>query len=424
MQSRTTFSLTWFVGLAAASGLACARAAAADLRWDDAKLFGAVSVRERPRTAFEPDGIRVGNFLLFPEVGYGVTWTGYQNAGFGIRDEDIRHELFTRLELQSQTPRHMLNILAQGRAVQYQDNEEIRYLDGGITTKWRLDIDHAHALFGTGSFNVRRLENVDDENPAGAAEPGQVTSYASEVGFRRQGSHIDAEVGLRYSRIEFADVKANDGSRIYAGWQDNSAIRPYVAMAWKASPGYRVFGEIAGSFQENTGTPTIDRDATAIEATAGVQFELSPLVRVTLKGGFVQQDYHQPNLIDISEPIWEGHLEWLVTPLVTMNLATWRSVRATQFGVASGQVVTGHSIRFDYEMWRNLIVSATASLRDLDYIGETREDRVLTAGLGFDYLHSKHWALGFSYEHQLLDSSIDAYDKQLDRIKFNVKYRF
>ncbi|MEZ5855625.1 MAG: outer membrane beta-barrel protein [Hyphomicrobiaceae bacterium] len=424
MSSRSTIRLTCLAGFAVGSALACGTANAEELRWDYAKSYGAVAVTERSRREFLSDGIRIGNFILRPEVGYGVTWSRNNAQGLDLKISDFRHEINTRLELQSATPRHMLTILAQGRGVQYQHSDEIHYVDGSIGSNWRIDIDHATSIFGGASYAVRHLENVDDENPRGASRPGRTTSYGAELGIRRQGHHIDAELGVRYQHFEFSDIPANDGSLIRLGWQDYSYVRPAATLAWRPSPGYRVFGEIAGSFQQNVGNSVIDRDATGMEASVGVQFELTPLVRVMLKGGFAQQDYHQANLVDIAEPVWEGRLEWLITPLVTMNLATWRTIRATQYGIASGQIVTGHSLKFDYEMWRNLVVSLEGSLRDLDYVGESRNDRVVTAGIGFDYLYSKHWQLGARYEHQELVSSIDTYNTSLDRVKFNVTYRF
>jgi hypothetical protein len=147
-------------------------------------------------------------------------------------------------------------------------------------------------------------------------------------------------------------------------------------------------------------------------------------VRLTLKSGIVQQDYRQAGLIDILEPTWEGRLEWLVTPLVTLTLAAQRDVRATSYGSASGQLLTSYSLKADYELWRNLIVTAHGAWREATYLGATREDTVLVGGIALEYMHTKNWLTTLSYEHQQLTSTDADYSRSLDKVGVSVKYRF
>jgi hypothetical protein len=135
-------------------------------------------------------------------------------------------------------------------------------------------------------------------------------------------------------------------------------------------------------------------------------------------------DYRQAGLLDISAPIWEGRLEWMVTPLVTMTLATRREVRATSYGAASGALVTTHALKVDYEMWRNLILTGQSALKYASYVGESREDTIWSTSIGAEYIHTKNWVLAVSYEHQELTSTAADYDRRLDKVGFSVRYRF
>jgi hypothetical protein len=397
-------------------------ARANELRWDYAPSFGAESVRERPRPEISPDGIRIGNFLLFPEIGAGTVWS--RIASPLASESDFRHEVFAKLDLRSSLPRHALGVTLEGRGVQFQEEDEIRYLDGAARTTWRLDIDHATSLFGAASVALRHSENVDDELPQGVTRPVGELKTTAEIGLRHRAGRIDAAVGVRYVRFDFEDAQTNQGERIDLGWQNYGVLSPFAELGLRLSPGYRVFADIAGNFQENRGTPEIDRDAVGIAANVGVEFELSPLVRVALKGGFAQQDYRQAGLVDIFEPTWEGRLEWLVTPLVTLSLAHKREVRPTNYGLASGQIAHSYLFNADYELMRNLIVSASAGWRDATYIGESREDTILLGSVALEYMPSKNWLVTVSFEHQELISSAADYDRTLDKVGLSVKYRF
>src|SRR4051794_39545028 len=38
-------------------------------RWDNVKMYGGERVIDRDRTMYQPDGIRTGNYLIFPSLG-------------------------------------------------------------------------------------------------------------------------------------------------------------------------------------------------------------------------------------------------------------------------------------------------------------------------------------------------------------------
>ena len=55
--------------LSLASVLAPAAHAQSQLRYDDTKQYGAVTVNDTDRPLFKPDGLRMGNFIFSPEAG-------------------------------------------------------------------------------------------------------------------------------------------------------------------------------------------------------------------------------------------------------------------------------------------------------------------------------------------------------------------
>ncbi|MEZ5817510.1 MAG: outer membrane beta-barrel protein [Hyphomicrobiaceae bacterium] len=395
--------------------------AADDLAWDRAKEFGAVSVRERPRTAYEPDGIRIGNYLMLPEIGFRTSFTEDSAGG---RSRDIKYDLTTALEMRSMLPRHLLDFRLEGRATAHHDTEELRYIDGKAKVIGRFDIDHATALFGNISSELAHEENVDDERPSGITRPPVVAINRAEAGLRRTMGRIDAAVGARYTRFDYQAAETNDGQKIPQDFRNYSVVEPFAMVGYRFSPGYRVFAEVSGSRVDNAGDGTVDRDAVGLQAGAGVEFELSPLVKVMLKGGHFQQDYRQPGLTDIATSVYEARLDWYVSPLVSLTFNTRRNVYATSFGEASGRIVTSYAVKADYEMWRNLIVSGEATLKLADYIGEDRNDRIWIGRIGVDYMASKHWLFTVGYEHQELVSSDSDFDRRFDRVMVGAKYRF
>ncbi len=400
---------------------ACASAAAEDVPWDLAKEYGAVGVRERPRTAYEPDGIRIGNYVMLPEIGFR---TSLSSDDSGSRSRDLKYDLVTALEARSQLPRHLLDFKAEGRATAHHDSEELRYIDGKLKVIGRFDIDHRTSLFGDASTELVHEENVDEERPAGISRPSAVWISRAEGGLKHRMGRIDAAIGARYSRFDYQDAETNDGGIINQESRNYWTVEPFAMVGYRFSPGYRAFAEVSGSRLENKGDATIDRDAVGTRANAGVEFELSPLVRIMLKGGYVQHDYSQPGLSDIAAPVYEARLDWLVSPLVSLSFNTRRDVYATSFGEASGRLVTAYGVKADYEIWRNLLLSAEGTFKLADYVGEDRTDKIWVGRIGLDYMASKHWLFNVGFEHQELVSSDSQFDRRFDRVTVGAKYRF
>jgi hypothetical protein len=412
-------------GLGAIASLGLARPALAeDLLWDNAKQFGAVSVRDRPRTGFQPDGIRIGNYVMLPEIGFRTTVSHDAAGGSNDRARDMRYELSTGVEFRSDLPRHLLNFKIEGRAVTSQNRDDLRYFGGSAHIVGRLDIDHRTSLFGEASSELHRDEYIDEEIPKGARRPPGLVEWRGEAGLQHRMGRIDASIGARYMLYAYQDADSKDGSSIDQSARNSSLIESFATIGMRLSPGYRVFGEITGRKQENRGDDVFDRDAVGVKAMAGIEAELSPLVRLTLKGGYIQQDYVQTGLLDISTPVYDARIDWYVSPLVSLTFSARRDVHLTSYGAASGRITDAFSVRADYEMWRNLIVSGEVSFRHSDYVGEERTDQLWIGKIGVDYMLSKNWLLTLGYEHQELTSSVNSFDRKLDRVMIGAKYRF
>lgn len=362
--------------------------------------------------------------MLFSEVGFRATWTDDSaDAKRKTRRDPILYQPEIGFNLVSQFQRHQFDVKGEVRPIGIEDGE-VRSLDGKAEANLRIDIDHAHRIFALAATDIRNEENLEDDFLSGKIGRSSVARTKAEVGLARHAGRIDSAVGARYIRWDYADLVTSDGLQIDQSAQNYSLLQPFLRLGMTLSPGYRVFGEIAGRLQENRGDGNIDRDARGVEASVGAEFELSPVIRMMVRAGYVSQDYLQPGLVDIGAMIWQGRLEWLVTPLLTLSLNTAREVQSTGFGDASGRLLSSYTMRADYEMWRNLLVSAEVGLKLPEYIGEDRDDTIWMGRLGAEYMLGKHWLVTLNYEHQSQTSNLPGLERTLDRVGLGVKYRY
>lgn len=410
-------------GVVAASLLALP-ADAADLPFDTAKQNGAVSVRDRVLDAYRPDGIRMGNYLIFLDAGVATTYDDNVQGVAENKQSDFRHELSSTVKFESHLPRHLLDAMFGISAVKFNEFTDMDHVDGFGSLRGRLDIDHAHSVFGSASSHYTHEERFEFEAPKNAREPVPYLHNKAEFGVARDAGRLHGSVGVRYESWNYSDVLSNSGSHIEQDDRDVWIASPFARLGYRISPGYQVTAGAATIFQENRGNATYDRDATGYEVTAGLDMEITTLLKASFKAGWRYQDYDQANLLDISAPVWEGRLQWLITPTVTLSFFTRRSVYATTYGESSGRLDTIHGAKFEYEMWRNLIVTGEAEYRHADFIGDSRNDVVYIGRLSAEYAHTKNFLFTFEYEHQLRQSDVTSTDVDKNRIMFGAKYRF
>ena len=409
---------TVFVGLWATS------VAAADLRWDSAQQFGAVSVRDRAYAAYRPDGVRIGNYTIYPEVGL---HSGWDDNLLGTKDkkvQDFRHELAAVVKIESNLPRHMLDFMVGANAITYNKHDHMQHVDGFGTVRWRVDIDHGHSFAGYASSQIVHEENLGEEAPKNARKPGQVLKTKAEAALKRDVGRLYASAGLLYQAWDYSDVPANDGSKIDQDSRDAWIASPFVRWGYRLSPGYKLIGDLVAHHQENRGGDGIDRDARGWEALAGAEFELTTLLKASFKGGYRVQDYRQATLEDIHSPIWDARLQWLITPMVTLSFGAKRSIFATTYGESSGRLDATYLAKVEYEMWRNLIWTGEAEYRSSDFIGSNRVDELYVGRISAEYAHTKNWFFTFEYEHQLRLSNLSEFDVTKNRVMLGSKLRF
>lgn len=417
------------IGSLAGLGLLCATATGAmagdDVPpWDQARQFGTTSVRDRPRDGKQPDGIRIGNYLLFPELGFTSTLINDSSLKHYGKGRELQTGLSAGAKLYSQFSRHALDFELHGNLLSDNDHERFDLSGSKARMFGRIDIDHGHNLYGDASVEYRRDDDVTTELPTGAREPLRSVVARAEGGLARNVGRVSATVGARFVRHDYEDVAANDGSILDQSFRNFSQVSPFLRMAYNFSPGYRVFGEVAGIRHMQADDPALDRSADGVRVNGGVEFELTPLVKVLLSGGYLGQDYVQPGIADVQTYSYEGRVDWNVSPLLSLGFTARRNLDPTSFGNAYGRLSTMVGIRADYEMRRNLIVSAEASLREFEYLGENRVDHAWVGRVGLEYFLSRNWLLTIGYEHQDLASSVEGLDRQVDKVTVGAKFRY
>ena len=272
-------------------------------------------------------------------------------------------------------------------------------------------------------------EKLCPEGAVVEARPGESICRALlrnhiEAGLTRDAGKLAVSLGGRYESWNFRDVDAIDGSLLDQDFRDISRTGPFMRLAYRPSPGYAWVGEAKGIWQTSRGDGIVDHNGRGYELRAGVEMEMSPLVKFALMGGVHSMDFDHAGFDRITKAVWEARAQWLVLPVLTLEAKTKRSVEPTSSPDASARVNTSFIAGAQYEAWRNLILTAEAEYRIDEFHQSTREDDTWFARLGAEYYNTKNWLFTFNYEYRQRESVTLREPVTQNKVMFGVKYRY
>lgn len=407
-------------------------AMAAAGNWDSAKLYGAASITDHDRKAFLPDGIRLGTFMVSPELSTTTIFNDNILLTPRKTEADLRIDVEPTVHVTSQLPRHTLNFGFGGRLSRYLNNSNFDHENAFAYVDGALHIDHGNILFAKlGS----RLMHADSINALIFNPPGEFTPVWTNqaiLGFARDTGRLHGSISTSFENWNFYDVTAVDGTVIDQDKHDISIYTTKLTTKYRFSPGYTGVLE-ARYIRHDTSeqaSPIGNLDSDGYQVLAGITAEINPLLRTSFLAGYAYRTYDHGLIGDASSFQLEASLEWLATQNMTIKATARHGLADTPLqsdllnyaNLASVQ--SSVTLGVDYEVLRNLVLRAGASYNIYDELDSPRTDDIWSARIGVDYYHTKNWLFSLAYEHQLRHSTADAEDISRNRIWATAKLRF
>lgn len=392
--------------------------------YDNSKKYGAEPVSSRDRAYAQPDGLRAGNYLIFPSVGAAVVFDDNLLATNLEKVSDFRTELTPQLRFQSQLPRHVLDLSLDGKIVNHLRHSDQDYANVGARIDGALHFDHAHTLSLSVLAALEHEERSDVTSPRDAGEPVAVQHTRVITGITRDVGRLYGTFSASFEQWNYIDTISGTGAPLDQDARDLDLLSANLKVGYRISPGFELVGKIRALKQWNRGDAVTDYDGIGYEAMAGVAFETNPLVRWRLLGGYGVREYEQASIDSIASSLIEGQVQWLATQRMTIYGTASRAIVDRLGTEVGGRVETLVHGKGEYELQHNLLLTLDAELKDSDFIGVARQDRTWSAKIGLEYYHTKNWLFTFGYEHQRRDSNDDNFDLTRNRVMVGTKLRF
>jgi len=368
------------------------------------------TITNRARPELDALGIRMGAFLLFPELAL----SGVHNSNIFADDVDVISDsilvLSPSVELSSDWNRHAVKFGVDADIFRYTDFDSEDRENYSVWGEGRFEASGSR--FVRGEFSHQRLhENRDSIDDVGGFEPtryydDQVSIlYETARGSRQFYTMFAGE----YREVDFENSFGASGL-INNDDRDRSKVSGAVRVGYGLHSKYSIFLQGRGhsvKYDHQFDDAGFERSSTGYELALGTTLDFSGETFGDIFVGYLSETYDDPRFDKIDGPSFGAEVFWNLSGLTTVSLSGSREVEPTTTGETAGIEATRFRIGVDHELLRNMILSANLGASKEDFMGIDRQDDIRVVGFSARYVMNR-WAelaFGYSYRRRNTDPS-------------------
>jgi len=390
----------------------------------------AQSVAERPIETYGSSSVRLGSWLLIPNLEIAETYDSNIYATQSNVVDDFITVIKPRARLTSDWSVHQVQLEVGGNFGLYNKHKDENYNDYYVRNSNRLEIVRGTDLILGALYRHAVEPRTSSNNIYAAAEPVSYDLVSGNLGIERNLSVFKLLVDTNAEKITYANSERIGGGTINNSDQDRVVLNGGAKLSYETVPGNSAFVGLRlkdVNYEDPTRNGGPDRDNWGFEILLGASKSVSDLWVVDAYLGYAPSYYADPSLNDITG--WRafsigGNLLWNPTALTSViGHLDRRTNETTQTG-ASGQINTSLSLRVEHKLTRFILLDAGLGYTYSDYYGSTREDDTYRAGLGIAYYFTRLVSVRAAYDYRERDSSQDgdSYNEHTASLQLRVNY--
>ncbi len=380
---------------------------------------------QRVDEAFQPKGIEIGQFLLFPQIEV----TQSYNTNVFAASTDVRGDFITRVvpefRLRSRFPVHELNLLARADQFFYWEYTDDNHLDATFQADGRYDFTREWEARAT--VDVSQLfEDRGSPDAVGGQSPTRSRSVTGNLETKAQLGlwTVSAEAGA--ARRVFRDVEAANGQIINNDDRDRDEFRVGGRVGYEVSRGYAAIAAASANwrdYDDAVDDQGFNRSSDGYRIEGGIGIDISQLIRGDFLVGYFEQDYEDARLQNPEGLSLRASFNWTPSRLTVVVPSLERSVQETTTLNASGLVRTAANILVRHELARNVVLTATGSIGREDFDGAGQRNWTYEGRLRAIWALAPEYFVGgeIGYRERTSNIASSAFDQTVVLVRFGLR---
>jgi hypothetical protein len=383
----------------------------------------------RPRRLFrlepyDPVGIRVGSFVLFPELTTG--FLADSNVLSSNRGEsDMALEFAPSARFVSDWNVHALEFNASSTLSFYDEFDSEDDRGYRFEARGRLDFTRRTNLQGI----VSREQAQEDRSAINAnnlPDRTDVTTQTAELALNHRFNRLSLRLRGGFTRNDYSDVTTGSITAVNDE-RDRDEWRQSLRASWEFKPDLSVFGEVEfdqRSFGAASQGDNIKRDSNGQRYRIGLDFgDIGRILRGEISVGYGVEKPDDNRLNQIEAFLFDANAAWRVTELTTL-LLNGRTALDENTANLSGGIVT-HAIGLEarHAFRRHVIGTAGVAYSTRDYDNDALEEDEWRGSLGLEYFLNREMVVFSTYEHTDFSSSNPGSSFNKDEFRLGLRLR-
>lgn len=371
---------------------------------------------------YEPLGIHVGSFILYPSVTIGAGYTTNAPAAAGGAASGYV-SVTPELKVRSDWARHELTLTLRGSSDRFFSDAAADKPSASLEAGARLDLADGWQANLDGSYAVERKSVTNAVFPPDSDPTGEVRTLSGDAGITRNLGPAAITLAARATRTTYG-VATGGGVTLDQSDRDNVDYGARVRLAYEVTPALSPFVEAEvsrRSFDQAVDSNGIARASRGVAVRAGVAIDTGPLLAGEVAIGAQRQTFADPALADIAALTVDGSLTWAPTPLVTVTADLSTAINPGTDPASSGSVEYDASLETTYAWRDNIDLSVNAGLVHERFQGTGENDRTYSVGAGITWKINRYLRLTGSYTHEWLVSNDAASNYTADGVRVDLK---
>lgn len=376
------------------------------------RLFGA--------EPYDPVGIRIGSFVLFPEVE--ISGARFSNVFASPNAQsDWALDVAPAGRLVSNWSVHALEFRAAGDFSfydEYSSENDKGYL---LETRGRLDATRRTNLQAVAS-RQRARESRSAIDASSVGDPSFVMQdlAASTLTHRLNRLSLQLTGTLTDTRYETEGATTPDD-------RDSTERALGARVSWEFKPTLSAFAVIEGNdraFDRAATSDGLNRASTGRRYRGGISFgDAGQTLRGEFSIGYGVQDFDAVGLKDVEGAVFDANLAWRANALTSLLLTARTDFPETTTAGTGG--VLEHRVALDarHAFRSSLIGTAGIGAMRRSYAGIDIDESELALRLGLEYYLAREAVLFGRYEHIALRSDFAAGDYDADEFRVGLRLR-
>ncbi|MCC4245448.1 outer membrane beta-barrel protein [Stappia indica] len=371
-------------------------------------------------TRDEPRGMRVGSFLLYPELFTGLGWSD-NRAGDANGDSGATYRLAPSLRVQSDWSRHSLGINFRGSYTGYPDSSLKADPNVSSDALLRLEVGERSEIDVSASYGLSMQDRGTAESAGGDQE---IHTLGGGLALRRDlgivGAELRGEVDATYYQGTNGAVANRD--------RDNALFTATLRVDGNTGATVTPFAEaslLARRYTDACNNPALceDRDSSGYGLRAGLAFDNGGKISGDIAVGWRSETLDDARLARLEGMTVDGSLVWSPTRLTTVTALANTSFAPSSLAGTPGSVAYSGDLRLAHGFSDALSGEVGVGYTWRDYTGLVLTEQEARATTALTWALTSNVALQGRYTFRRFVSSNAGSSYNSNTIEAGLRFR-